>query len=100
MDKRCAGAEGREIDLNQVYLCSNSHLASKYSEKVPNAHPSSDYYTTHVILPTSGPLLRVLPSFVSEHTAPSFFICSSRFLSLGHSQQTEYDKPFSVFIQG
>ncbi|EYB84750.1 hypothetical protein Y032_0311g2161, partial [Ancylostoma ceylanicum] len=37
---------------------------------------SSDYHTTHVILPASRPLLRVLPSSVSEHTAPSSFTCS------------------------
>ncbi|EYC28112.1 hypothetical protein Y032_0008g346 [Ancylostoma ceylanicum] len=72
MKKRCVSAELRENALNQVYLCSNCPLAPKYSEKVPNARPSSDYYTNHVTLPTSHPLLRVLPTFVSEHTAPSF----------------------------
>ncbi|EYC29774.1 hypothetical protein Y032_0005g2258 [Ancylostoma ceylanicum] len=30
---------------------------------------SGDYYTIRVILPTSHPLLRILPSFVSEQTA-------------------------------
>ncbi|EYC29222.1 hypothetical protein Y032_0006g2850 [Ancylostoma ceylanicum] len=35
---------------------------------------SSASYTTHVILPTSHPLLRVLSSFVSEHTAPSSYM--------------------------
>ncbi|EYC12961.1 hypothetical protein Y032_0045g1184 [Ancylostoma ceylanicum] len=38
---------------------------------------SGDYYKTRVILLKSRPILHVLPSFVSEYTAPSFFICSS-----------------------
>ncbi|EYC29593.1 hypothetical protein Y032_0006g3054 [Ancylostoma ceylanicum] len=76
MEKRCVGAEQRKNALNQVYVCLIVlwHLISKRKYRMPGL--SSDYYITHLILPASRPLLRVLSSFVSEHTAPSSFISS------------------------
>ncbi|EYC17567.1 hypothetical protein Y032_0030g2140 [Ancylostoma ceylanicum] len=48
MENRCAGANKREVALNQVYLCSNRPLSPKCCEKVLNGL-SSVYYTTHTI---------------------------------------------------